>query len=74
MSARRQFGPQHSRGSVMQLNPHHVWQHFEGRDTAGARKACPFNYLYWAFLIRHKERLSDNPRMAMLYRTLAGCR
>jgi deoxyribodipyrimidine photolyase-related protein len=35
-------------------------------------KACPFNYLYWAFLIRQKERLSDNPRMAMAYRNLAG--
>jgi deoxyribodipyrimidine photolyase-related protein len=35
-------------------------------------KACPFNYLYWAFLIRQKDRLSDNPRMAMPYRTLAG--
>ena len=35
-------------------------------------KACPFNYLYWAFLIRQKERLSDNPRMAMPYRNLAG--
>ncbi len=34
--------------------------------------ACPFNYLYWAFLIRQKERLSSNPRMAMPYRTLAG--
>jgi deoxyribodipyrimidine photolyase-related protein len=34
--------------------------------------ACPFNYLYWAFLIRQKDRLSDNPRMAMPYRTLAG--
>lgn len=22
----------------MQLNPHHAWQHFEGWDTAGARK------------------------------------
>ncbi len=35
-------------------------------------QACPFNYLYWAFLIRHRERLSGNPRLAMPYRTLAG--
>jgi deoxyribodipyrimidine photolyase-related protein len=34
--------------------------------------ACPFNYLYWGFLIRQKQRLSNNPRMAMPYRTLAG--
>jgi deoxyribodipyrimidine photolyase-related protein len=35
-------------------------------------KACPFNYLYWAFLIRQEHRLSQNPRLAMPYRTLAG--
>jgi deoxyribodipyrimidine photolyase-related protein len=35
-------------------------------------KACPFNYLYWAFLIRNKAQLSANPRLAMPYRTLAG--
>ena len=34
--------------------------------------ACPFNYLYWAFLIRHKDRLAGNVRLAMPYRTLAG--
>lgn len=34
--------------------------------------ACPFNYLYWAFLIRQRGRLSGNPRLAMPYRTLAG--
>ena len=33
--------------------------------------ACPFNYLYWAFLIRQKNRLSGNPRLAMPYRALA---
>ncbi len=32
--------------------------------------ACPFNYLYWAFLDGHREALSDNPRLAMPYRTL----
>ena len=35
-------------------------------------RACPFNYLYWAFLMRQKDRLSGNPRLAMPYRTLAG--
>ena len=34
--------------------------------------ACPFNRLYWAFLIRNKSRLSDNARMAMPYRTIAA--
>jgi len=33
--------------------------------------ACPFNYLYWDFLMRHQDALQGNPRMAMIYRTLA---
>jgi len=33
-------------------------------------RACPFNYLYWAFLIRNKRWLSGNVRLAMPYRTL----
>jgi deoxyribodipyrimidine photolyase-related protein len=43
---------------------------FDVKQKTGP-KACPFNYLYWAFLIRQKERLAGNPRMAMPYRTLA---
>jgi deoxyribodipyrimidine photolyase-related protein len=33
--------------------------------------ACPFNYLYWNFLIENETVLSANPRLAMPYRTLA---
>jgi deoxyribodipyrimidine photolyase-related protein len=33
--------------------------------------ACPFNFLYWNFLIENEKRLGGNPRMAMPYRNLA---
>ncbi len=33
--------------------------------------ACPFNLLYWDFLMRNQSRLAGNPRLAMPYRTLA---
>jgi deoxyribodipyrimidine photolyase-related protein len=32
--------------------------------------ACPFNYLYWNFLIENRAKLARNPRMGMPYRTL----
>ncbi len=33
-------------------------------------KTCPFNYLYWNFMIENRERLKSNARMAMPLRTL----
>ncbi len=35
-----------------------------------SERACPFNALYWHFLIRHRTLLAANPRLAMVYRTL----
>ncbi len=34
-------------------------------------KACPFNYLYWNFMIENEIKLKGNPRMAMPYKNLA---
>lgn len=33
--------------------------------------ACPFNYLYWHFLMRNGDRLKSNPRMAIPYSFLS---
>jgi deoxyribodipyrimidine photolyase-related protein len=33
------------------------------------KDACPFNYLYWDFLARNREKLDGNPRLGPVYRT-----
>lgn len=38
-------------------------------EKVGAH-ACPFNYLYWNFLITHEDKLRSNPRMGVIYGTL----
>ena len=38
-------------------------------DATG-ESGCPFNALYWHFLMRHRHLLQHNPRLAMVYRSL----
>ena len=33
------------------------------------QQACPFNYLYWDFLGRNRDKLENNPRLGMMYKT-----
>jgi deoxyribodipyrimidine photolyase-related protein len=38
------------------------------KERMGIR-ACPFNTLYWHFYDRHRDKLANNPRIGMAYRT-----
>ena len=42
---------------------------FDVKEKIGI-EACPFNYLYWNFLDKNRERLSSNPRLGLAYRNL----
>ncbi len=42
---------------------------FSVKEKTGPQ-ACPFNYLYWFFLDKHKEKLSHNPRLTFAYKNL----
>ncbi len=42
--------------------------HFNPKQKSGP-DACPFGYLYWAFLGRNEARLRGNPRLGMIYRS-----
>lgn len=41
---------------------------FDAKKKTG-EGACPFNFLYWDFLARNREKLDGNPRLGPVYRT-----
>jgi deoxyribodipyrimidine photolyase-related protein len=43
--------------------------HYDVKQRTGPR-ACPFNYLYWDFLIRNRGKLDRNQRLQPMYRTI----
>ena len=43
--------------------------HYKVSKKNGA-DACPFNYLYWDFLLRNHNKLGNNHRLGMIYKTL----
>jgi deoxyribodipyrimidine photolyase-related protein len=44
--------------------------HYDRKKKHG-ENACPFNSLYWDFYDRHEDKLGNNPRVGMMYRTWA---
>jgi deoxyribodipyrimidine photolyase-related protein len=40
------------------------------KNLKTGESACPFNYLYWNFLDKHKDKLKNNQRMMMIYNLL----
>lgn len=42
---------------------------FKVKEKTGPN-ACPFNYLYWYFLDKHKDKLASNPRLGLAYQNL----
>ncbi|MDV7105377.1 cryptochrome/photolyase family protein [Vibrio sp. TH_r3] len=42
--------------------------HYKISQKTGS-DACPFNYLYWNFLRRNQQKLANNPRLSMMYKT-----
>ena len=40
--------------------------------TKTGPQACPFNYLYWNFMMEHEDKLRSNPRLGFTYKTLGN--
>lgn len=56
---------------IDRMSDHCGWCSYRVKEKVGER-ACPFNLLYWHFLVRHRERFRGNPRMGQMYRVWDG--
>jgi len=54
---------------IQRMGDHCANCKYSVKERTGA-DACPFNALYWDFLMRHEDSLGDNPRMGMMYRNV----
>jgi deoxyribodipyrimidine photolyase-related protein len=54
---------------IQKMSDYCIGCHYDPNKKYGDR-ACPFNSLYWAFYHRHRDKLSKNPRIGMMYRLL----
>lgn len=53
---------------INKMGDHCKGCHYDQKTRSG-EGACPFNPLYWHFMNRHRERLENNPRIGMIYRS-----
>lgn len=53
---------------INKMGDHCKGCHYDVKTKSG-EGACPFNPLYWHFMDRHRERLENNPRIGMIYRS-----
>ncbi len=53
---------------INKMSNHCAHCHYDVSEKTG-KNACPFNPLYWDFLIRNQNQLRSNPRLGHVYRT-----
>ena len=61
--------PYAARGNYIdKMSDHCGGCRYKVKDRTGP-DACPFNPLYWDFMLRHRESFGSNPRIARVYST-----
>lgn len=53
---------------INKMSDHCAGCRYDVKQKTGSQ-ACPFNPLYWDFLIRNEDKLRGNPRLGQIYRT-----